>query len=436
MTPRPPRLVCHGCGTVVPASAPLVFACPSARDGDDVDHVLEPDLDLEESAFPDDGGVEGGGGSPFLRYAPLLHVVREARARGRSDAEIDDATARLDDRVAAVDGRGFVETPFLRADGVPGLPSLLVKVEAGGVAGSHKARHLFPVALHLDLADVPRARPLAIASCGNAALAAAVVARAAERPLRVFVPDDAPPSVTARLDDLGAEVSRVGRRDGGEAAGDPCVHAFRAAVRDGAAPFSVQGPENGRVVEGARTIAWEIVSAVRRGAAPLPEHVVVQVGGGALLSAVATGFAVARALGAIERVPVFHAVQTAGGAPFVEACRRLAESGPGAAEAAARHRSRAMRPWPVAPRSIARGILDDETYDWFVGARAVLDGGGRAVTVTEDEIVAATALAQTLSPVPVCETGAAGLAGARRLAADGVLPADAPVAVLFTGRKR
>ncbi|MFG0318134.1 MAG: pyridoxal-phosphate dependent enzyme [Planctomycetota bacterium JB042] len=436
MTPRPPRLVCHGCGTVVPASDPLVFACPSARDGDDVDHVLEPDLDLEDAAFPVDGEADGACESPFLRYGPLLHVVREARARGRSDAEVEDAVRRLDDRVAAVDGRGFVETPFLRADGVPGVPSLLVKIEAGGVAGSHKARHLFPVALHLDLAGAPRSRPLAIASCGNAALAAAVVARAAERPLRVFVPDDAPPSVTARLGALGAEVNRVRRDDGEGPAGDPCVHAFRRAVRDGAVPFSVQGPENGRVVEGARTIAWEIVSAVRRGVAPLPEHVVVQVGGGALLSAVASGFAIARAVGAVERIPVFHAVQSAGGAPFVEACRRLAEGGPGAAAAAARQRSSAMRPWPVAPRSIARGILDDETYDWFVGARAVLEGGGRALTVTDDEIVAATALARELSPAPVCETGAAGLAGARRLAADGVLSADGPVAVLFTGRSR
>ena len=45
----------------------------------------------------------------------------------------------------------------------------------------------------------PARAPLAIASCGNAALAAAVVARAADRRLRVFIPPDADPAVVARL---------------------------------------------------------------------------------------------------------------------------------------------------------------------------------------------------------------------------------------------
>ena len=40
----------------------------------------------------------------------------------------------------------------------------------------------------LGLADGPR-RPLAIASCGNAAIAAATLAARADWPLEVFVPD-------------------------------------------------------------------------------------------------------------------------------------------------------------------------------------------------------------------------------------------------------
>ena len=68
-----------------------------------------------------------------------------------------------------------------------------VKDETGNVAGSHKARHLFGILLELRVAEAlghgDPASPLAIASCGNAAYAAAVVARAAGRELRVFVPD-------------------------------------------------------------------------------------------------------------------------------------------------------------------------------------------------------------------------------------------------------
>ena len=59
-----------------------------------------------------------------------------------------------------------------------------VKDETGNVSGSHKGRHLMGVLIQLavierlGLARPGRRRDLAIASCGNAALAAAVVAGA------------------------------------------------------------------------------------------------------------------------------------------------------------------------------------------------------------------------------------------------------------------
>src|SRR5690606_9088194 len=150
---------------------------------------------------------------PFLRYRDLLLVVRAARTRGTSEAEIEDGIVRLDEEVARVDGRGFTETPYEAVAPPEDTPfaALWVKVEAAGVSGSHKARHLFPLALHLEWAGVPRERPLAIASCGNAALAAAVVARAAGRPLEVYVPEDADALVLRRLAELGASVHRVAR---------------------------------------------------------------------------------------------------------------------------------------------------------------------------------------------------------------------------------
>jgi len=61
--------------------------------------------------------------------------------------------------------------------------SIWVKDETDNVAGSHKARHMFGLLVHLEvvrrlgMTERPLP-PLAIASCGNAALAAAVVAAA------------------------------------------------------------------------------------------------------------------------------------------------------------------------------------------------------------------------------------------------------------------
>ena len=88
--------------------------------------------------------------------------------------------------------------------------------------GSHKARHLFGVMLFLrvlEAAGLPagtglRRHKLAIASCGNAALAAAVVARAADWALDVFIPPDADAVVRARLGELGAGITICERRLG------------------------------------------------------------------------------------------------------------------------------------------------------------------------------------------------------------------------------
>lgn len=90
---------------------------------------------------------------------------------------------------------------------------------------------------------------LAVASCGNAGLAAAVVARAADWPIDVFVPPTASPKIIARMrEELEADVHIC--EDTEESRGlsaDPCVLAFKKAVDGGAIPFSVQGNENGMV---------------------------------------------------------------------------------------------------------------------------------------------------------------------------------------------
>jgi len=110
--------------------------------------------------------------------------------------------------------------------------------------------------LHDAIAHEDDDRELVIASCGNAALAAAVVARAVGRPLRVFIPDDAPPSVVVRLAQLGAVTVECARVPGER--GDPCYLRFRDAVAAGAMPFSCQGTDAPDSIDGGRTIALEL----------------------------------------------------------------------------------------------------------------------------------------------------------------------------------
>jgi threonine synthase len=282
----------------------------------------------------------------------------------------------------------------------------------------------------LEAAGLPagtglRRHRLAIASCGNAALAAAVVARAADWALDVFIPPDADAAVRARLGDLGAGVTVCERRGAGT--GDPCVLRFREAVAGGAIPFGIQGPDNGLAIEGGRTLAFEMADAFAD-AGVSPDVLFVQVGGGALASGLAQGFEVAHRLGRLPDPPKLMAVQAQGCAPLVRAWQRL----PGLELAdAARRRSRFMWPWETVPTSIAGGILDDEAYDWWAVAAGMRASGGTAIVVSDAAIARAHASAHRCSGIAVSATGAAGLAGAIGYAAAG-----GTIAVVFSGVER
>ncbi|MFV1990519.1 MAG: pyridoxal-phosphate dependent enzyme, partial [Acidimicrobiales bacterium] len=200
------------------------------------------------------------GENPFLHYRQLLWSYEVARHLGRSDDDYIRLVSELDEAVEAVDGQGFRVTPLSEepelAAALGGFEGrLLVKDETNNVSGSHKGRHLFGLALHLEILHRTGTASshgfrLAIASCGNAALAAAVVAKAIGQTLQVFVPPSAAPSVIERLHELEAEVVVSERRQG--EIGDPTYRRFLEAVEQGAVPFGCQGPDNGLTLDGGR----------------------------------------------------------------------------------------------------------------------------------------------------------------------------------------
>jgi threonine synthase len=435
--------VCGGCGSVIDASEPYPFRCP--RSGDGGDHVLRRVLDVSRLTFPLDASEP----NPFVRWRGLFHAYHLGTAHGMSDEAFVELVRDLDSEVARVDGHGFVVTPFtaapVLADRLDIGASIWVKDETGNVAGSHKARHLFGLLVHLEVVRLlgmtgGTLPPLAIASCGNAALAAAVVAAAGRRRLLVFVPTDAEPAVLDRLRTLGAEITVCPREEG--VVGDPTYHRLQAAIADGALPFTCQGNENGLAIEGGETLGYEMAAELA-GQGRL-DHVVVQVGGGALASSVAQGLSESAAFGVLSGMPRVHTVQTSGAWPLARALERVAGRLPAkpsreevhaAVQHAAAHRSEFMWPWETVPHSLAHGILDDETYDWVAVVEAMLATGGQALVVSEDEIAQANALGVETTGIDVDPTGSAGLAGLAQLCRRGLIGPDERAAVLFTGAR-
>ncbi|MCY4432858.1 MAG: PLP-dependent lyase/thiolase [bacterium] len=382
------------------------WACGN-RGVDDQDHVLALPM-LEWS-------VDTSSKQPFVRYRKMLWSWVEAD----DDGWFVDRVGRLDAAVAGVDGHGFEVTPC--SESLIGGRNITVKDETNNVSGSHKARHTFGLMLHL-LVRERRAgsagRPsLAIASCGNAAVAAAVVAAAERWPLTVYVPEVAEAAVVARLRELDATVEFCPRIDGEE--GDPSYLRFREAVRAGAVPFGCQGPDNGYTIDGGRTLGYELAEQ-----APDIDRVYVQVGGGALAASVAQGLAIGNSQAALM------AVQTEGCAPLARAWDRTAELG--GLDEARRQRAAVMWPWTPTPFSAATGILDDETYDWAAVTEAMAATGGHPVVVPEPVVTDACEAGRAATGINVSPTGSAGLAG---LLCDDP-PPEAKPAVLFTGAQR
>ncbi|MFO0758178.1 MAG: PLP-dependent lyase/thiolase [Byssovorax sp.] len=441
-------LRCTGCGAEPPdlRAAPYPFRCARAHPGDDIDHRIERAFHPGDLRFP--GGDEP---NPFLRFRALSHAYQVGVENGLGDEDFTAIVDRLDRAIARVDGRGFRVTPFARAArlsealGFTGEGGVWVKDETGNVSGTHKARHLMGIALYLQVIEAlglaPRERPpLAIASCGNAALAAAIVARAAGRALEVFVPPDAAPSVLHRLGALGAQVTLCPREPG--MLGDPCVHRFREAIAAGALPFCCQGSDNGLTIDGGETLGFEILAA--QAGQPF-DRVFLQVGGGALGTSCIQAYEEARALGRVVALPRFHAVQTAAVAPLARAWdafrdRLGDDDGPPSRARAlahvAEHRSSYMWPWEEEPKSVAHGIIDDETYDFRPLLRGMAESGGTPVLAGEALLVEANVLGRDTTGIDVDETGSSGLAGLLALLREHPEVRREKVAVVFSGVRR
>ena len=300
-------------------------------------------------------------------------------------------------------------TPLLRAEQLGaalGCTDLYIKDEGVNPTASFKARGM---AAAVSRAKELGAERLVVPSAGNAAGAMAAYAARAGMPAFVFMPETTPQSNILESRVAGAAVELVAGHigDAGRAARE------RAAVSP---MFDMSTMKEPYRVEGKKTLGYEIAEALGW---ELPDVIVYPTGGGTGLLGMWKAFGEMEELGWIPpgRRPRMVAVQMTGCAPIVAAFHAGRES---------------ISPWENA-ETVAAGLRVPGPVADYLILRCLRESGGTALTVTDDEALAAVPEMASAEGVFACPEGAATPAALRKLLASGAVDGSERIVLLNTG---
>lgn len=312
-----------------------------------------------------------------------------------------------------VDGNPAVDlgtgcTPLVRADRLAaelGLGEVWVKNDTRNPTNSFKDR-VVSVALSKAL-DFGFA-VAACASTGN--LANSVAAHAARAGLRsyVFIPSDLEQGKVVTTAVYGGEVVAIdGSYDDvnrlcAELAG---IHEW-AFVNVNMRPF---------YAEGSKTLAYETAEQLGWQA---PDHVVVPVASGSLLTKIRKGFDELHRVGLLDEEPRVRVsgAQALGCSPVAQAFIEGSDT---------------IR--PVKPSTIAKSLAIGNPADGYFALDVVRSTGGGLAAVTDDEVVEGMRLLARTEGIFAETAGGVTIATLKRLAAEGVVRPDERVVVYVTG---
>ena len=300
-------------------------------------------------------------------------------------------------------------TPLLRAERLGaalGCTDLYIKEEGVNPTGSFKARGM---AAAVSRAKELGAERLVVPSAGNAAGAMAAYAARAGMPAYLFMPNTTPQSNILESRIAGAAVELVEGHigDAGRAARE------RAAVSP---MFDMSTMKEPYRVEGKKTLGYEIAEALGW---ELPDVIVYPTGGGTGLLGMWKAFGEMEEMGWISagRRPRMIAVQMEGCAPIVKAFHEGQES---------------ISPWENAT-TVAAGLRVPGPVADYLILRCLRESGGTALTVTDDEALAAVPEMASAEGVFACPEGAATLAALHKLLQSGEVDASERIVLLNTG---
>ena len=301
---------------------------------------------------------------------------------------------------------GEGSTPLVRSEALcraAGLDRLYIKNDGLLPTGSLKDRSN---AVGISKAREWKAETATVVSTGNAAASVAAYSAAAGMRAVVMVPEATAPEKVAQAATYGATIVRF----------RGAFSAARQMYADALRTFGWYDclSSNAFRCEGKKTYAFETWQDLGE----VPDWTFHPTSGGLGLVATWKGFCELKELGWVERLPRLGLVQADVVAPIV----RAYEAGTDAITPVPQRETVAESIGVGAPSSMAWRAL-----------KAVRDSGGRCIGVTEAEILQAQALLAQKAGILGEPTGAAALAAAIKLRAQGIVRPDALVVCMMTG---
>jgi len=311
-----------------------------------------------------------------------------------------------DDKNIVSLGEGW--TPLLHAPRLAkrvGIHELYIKDESQNPTQSFKARGM---AAAVSMAKELGATKLAVPSAGNAGGALAAYASRAGLKSYVFMPRDTPRANIVECEQTGARVTLM----------DGLITDCGAEVgrrKEKAGWFDVSTLKEPYRVEGKKTLGYEVAEQMNW---ELPDVIIYPTGGGTGLIGMWKAFDEMERMGWIgSRRPRMVTVQAEGCAPIVRAFeegQRFADEFPNAATTASGLR---------VPKAIGDFLILD----------ALRNPGGTAVSVTDEELIAATREIGAAEGVFCAPEGAACLPALRKLMETGEVNIRDRVVLFNTG---
>jgi threonine synthase len=311
-----------------------------------------------------------------------------------------------DERNRLTLGEGM--TPLLKADRLGsklGLSNLFIKDEGVNPTGSFKARGM---AVAISMATELGVKKLAVPSAGNAAGALAAYAAKAGIPAFIFMPRDTPKANIIECQQTGAHVTLI---DGLITDCGKIV----AERKEAEGWFDVSTLKEPYRIEGKKTMGYELAEQFNW---ELPDVIFYPTGGGTGLIGMWKAFDEMEQMGWIDsRRPRMVTVQAEGCAPIVKAFAAGATSGADVADA----------------HTVAAGLRVPKAVGDFIMLDILRKSGGTAVSVTDNELLAAVKKIGSVEGVFAAPEGAACLPALEQLLTLGEVARTDRVVLFNTG---